>query len=139
MSVTTVQSTLAKIVLNDSVLPSAIALRQLHWFPVKQRNHFEIGTLIYRTLQSGSPFYLSSLINFYNSSRPLHSSSLNLLHVSFKPLVAKLYGLQLQQFGILFHKTSGYYHLSVLLNALSKLSLFLFQLAMFPTSLHQRL
>ena len=40
-----VQNTRAKIVLNDSVLSSAIALRQLHWLPVKQRIHFKIATL----------------------------------------------------------------------------------------------
>ena len=86
---------IAKIVLNDSVLPSAIALRQLHWLPVKQRIHFKIATLTYRTLQSGSPSYLSSLINFNNPSRPLHSSSLNLLHV---PFTAKAIGRKGFQF-----------------------------------------
>jgi len=78
-----VQNTLAKIVLNNSVLPSAIALRQLHWLPVKQRIHVKIATLTYRTLQSGSLSYLSLLINFNNPSRPLLSSSLNPLHVPF--------------------------------------------------------
>ena len=82
-----VQNTLAKIVLNNSSLPSAIALRQLHWLPVKQRIYFKIATLTYRTLQSGSPSYLSSLINLNKPSRPLRSSSLNLLHVPFTPMV----------------------------------------------------
>jgi len=66
-----------------TVLPSTIALHQLHWLPVKQRIHFEIATLTYRTLQSRSPSYLSSLINFNNPPRPLHSSSLNLLCIPF--------------------------------------------------------
>ena len=56
-----VQNTLAKIVLNNSALPSTIALHQLHWLPIKQRIHFKIATLTYRALQSGSPAYLSSL------------------------------------------------------------------------------
>jgi len=34
-----VQNILAKIVLNNSVLPSTIALHQLRWLPVKQRIH----------------------------------------------------------------------------------------------------
>ena len=52
-------------------LSSAIALRQLHWLPVKQRIHFKIPTLTYRTLQSGSPSYLLSLINLNNRPRPV--------------------------------------------------------------------
>jgi len=72
-----------KIVLNDSVLPSAVAVRQLHWLPVKQRIQFKIATLTYHTLLSGSPSYLSLLINFNNPSRPLRSSSLHLIHVPF--------------------------------------------------------
>jgi len=121
-----VQNILAKIVLSDSVLISSIALRQLHWLPVTQCIHFKIATLTYRTLQSRSPSYLLSLINFNNPSRPLRSSSLDLLHVPFTPrlLVAKLSGSQLQWFGILFHLTSGYYHPLDLL-------------AMFLTSLQQ--
>ena len=40
-----VQNTLAKIVLNNSALPSTIALHQLHSLPVKQRIHFKVATL----------------------------------------------------------------------------------------------
>jgi len=32
-----VQKTLAKIVLNNSAIPSATALQQLHWLPIRQR------------------------------------------------------------------------------------------------------
>ena len=49
----------------------------------KQRIHFKIATLTYRALQSGTPSYLSSLINLNNPPRPLRSASLSLLHVSF--------------------------------------------------------
>jgi len=45
--------------------------------------HFKIATLTYCTLQSTSPSYLTSLINFNNPPRFLCSSSLNLLHVPF--------------------------------------------------------
>jgi len=37
-----VQNTLAKIVLNNTSLPSATALRQLHWLLFKQRIHFKM-------------------------------------------------------------------------------------------------
>jgi len=77
------QNTLAEIVLSNSSLPSTTALRQLHWLPVKQRIHFKITTLTYRTLQSGSPSYFSSLINLNAPSRLLRSSSHNLLYVPF--------------------------------------------------------
>jgi len=56
---------------------------ELTLLPVKQRIHFKIATLTYRTLQSGSPSYLSSLINLNAPSRLLRSSSHNLLHVPF--------------------------------------------------------
>ena len=48
-----------------------------------------------------------SLINFNNPPRPLRSSSLNTFLLPPRPLVTKLSSSQLQQFGILFHKTSG--------------------------------
>jgi len=60
-----VQSTLAKIVLNDTVLPSVIALRQLHWLPVKQRIHYKMATLTYCTIQSKSPSYLDNPPDFF--------------------------------------------------------------------------
>ena len=47
------------------------------------------------------------------------------------PLVAKLSSSQLPRFGVLFHKTSGYYHPLVLLNAVSK---HLFSLTGYPCS-----
>jgi len=78
-----VHNTLAKIVLNDLALPSVSALRQLHWLPINRRINFKIAILIYRALQSGTPSYLSSLINLNTTSRALRSSSLSLLHVPF--------------------------------------------------------
>ena len=89
-----VQNTTAKIVLYDSVLPSAIAFHQLHWLPVKQRIHYKIATLTYGTIQSRSSSYLSSLINYNNPSRPLRSS-INLLHI---PVTTKVIGHKAFQF-----------------------------------------
>jgi len=76
-------NTLAKIVLNDLALPSVSALRQLHWLPINRRINFKIAISTYRALHSGTPSYLSSLINLNTTSRALHSSSLSLLHVPF--------------------------------------------------------
>ena len=49
-----------------------------------------------------------------------------------RPLVAKLSGLQLQRFGILFHKTPGYYHPLALSNTVSKLTSFPFPASQIP-------
>jgi len=64
-----VHNTLAKIVFNDLALPSVSALRQLHWLPINRRINFKIVILTYLALQSGTPSYLSSLINLNTSSR----------------------------------------------------------------------
>ena len=66
------------------------------------------------------------LINFNNPSRPPRSSSLNLIHVPLTPktIGRKAFRFAAQWFGILFHKTSGYCHTLVLLNAVSKLTSF---------------
>jgi len=58
---------------------SATALQQLHWLPIKQRIHFTIATVTYRILQTGSPAYLSPLINLNTPSRTLRSASHNFL------------------------------------------------------------
>jgi len=96
-------------------------------------------TLTYHTLQSGSPTWFASLINFNDPSRPLHSSSLNLLHIPLppRPLIAKFSGSHLQRFGIVLHKTSGYWSRSflvplVLLNTVSKLTSFPFPASHVP-------
>jgi len=68
---------MAKIVLNNSAIPSATALQQLHWLPIKQRIHFKIASVTYRILQTGSPAYLSPLINLNTPSRTLRSASHN--------------------------------------------------------------
>jgi len=89
---------------------------------VKQRIHFKIATLTYRTVQSRSPSYLSSLINFNNLPDLFalpHSIFCTFL-LPPRPMVPKLSGSQLHRFGILFHKTWGYYQPLVLLNAFSK-------------------
>ena len=113
-----VHNTLAKIVLNDLSLPSVSALRQLHWLPINRRINFKIAILTYRALLSGTPSYLSSLINLNTTSRALRSSSLSLLHVPFTTTAigVKLSDLSLQQFGIPYISVSYHYHLITPLN-----------------------
>ena len=39
-------------------------LKNLHWLPVEQRIMFKTGLLVYKTLQSGQPQYLNSMLNY---------------------------------------------------------------------------
>ena len=55
----------------------------LHWLPIKQCIHFKIATVTYRILQTGSPAYLSPIINLNTPSRTLRSASHNFLYVPF--------------------------------------------------------
>ena len=70
---------------------------QLHWLLVKQRIHFKITTLTYRTLQSGSPSYLSSISTILQD----FSALLHTIYYMFlsppRPMVVKPSVLQLQQ------------------------------------------
>ena len=75
-----VQNTLARVVLKvrkfDHIAP---ALKELHWLPVKHRVTFKIATLTFKTLKFGQPTYLRDLINTYEPTRTLRSSSQQLL------------------------------------------------------------
>jgi len=115
-----VQNTLAKIVLNNSAIPSATALQQLHWLPIRQRIHFKIATLTYRILQTGSPAYLSPLIN---SILLLELSDLHRIisYTSRSPTrlsVVKPLDMLLLQFGIPSHSTLDIHLLLVPLNVI---------------------
>ena len=55
--------------------------RQLHWHPVRQRIIFKILTFIFKCVHSEAPVYLCELIQSYNPSRLLRSSSGNSLVV----------------------------------------------------------
>jgi len=79
-----VQNSLARTVLrlkfHDHISP---ALRTLHWLPIRQRIRFKICTLTYKSLHNSAPTYLSDLLQPYNPSRNLRSSSASLLSVPF--------------------------------------------------------
>jgi len=122
-----VQNTLAKIVLNNSTLPSTIALHQLHWLPVKQRIYFKIMLpLLIVPFSQDRPHtshHLLTLIICPDLSVLPHWVCYMFLSPP-KPSVAKPLGSQLLRFGTLFHKISGYYHPLALSNAVSKLTFF---------------
>ena len=74
------QNTLARVVLRTNRLSSAgPLLSELHWLPVASRIQFKIATLTHKILSTGTPSYLSSLLNHYQPTRQLRSSSSNLL------------------------------------------------------------
>ena len=43
--------------------------RQLHWLPIRQRITYKIAVITYKTRSTGTPAYLSHLINDYLPSR----------------------------------------------------------------------
>ena len=75
------QNSLARVVLPftkryDHITP---ALKTLHWLPIKQRIHFKIATLTFKTLQNKQPSYLNDLLLRHNPTHSLRSSNQNLL------------------------------------------------------------
>src|SRR5260221_26907 len=75
-----VQNALARVVLKPvGRVNSSLLLRQLHWLPVTSRIDFKLATLTYNARTTGSPTYLSSLLQSYNPSRTLRSSDKLLL------------------------------------------------------------
>lgn len=57
-------------------------LKDFHWLPVKQRIIFKILTLTFKALHDvNSPQYLKNMLQLYNPSRSLRSSSKKLLYV----------------------------------------------------------
>ena len=64
-----------------SVTPvsSDLLLASLHWLPIRQRVTSKLACLVYRSLRGTSPTYLSSLLQACTPTRPLRSSSADLL------------------------------------------------------------
>ena len=77
------QNTLARVVTGtarfDHITP---VLEGLHWLPIKTRVSFKLATLAFKTRQSGEPGYLASLLQPYQPTRELRSSSKDLLVVT---------------------------------------------------------
>ena len=62
-------------------VPPTNLRRQLHWLPIRQRITYKIAVITYKTRSTGTPAYLSHLINDYLPSRTLRSSDKLLLVV----------------------------------------------------------
>lgn len=74
------QNALARVVTytkrSDHVRP---VLEQLHWLPVDYRINYKVATLAFKVRSSGSPAYLSNVLNDYQPTRNLRSSNQLLL------------------------------------------------------------
>ena len=68
---------------------TASLLKHLHWLPVSYRIQYKIALLTYKSLHSTAPPYLSYLIESYNSTQTLRSSS---AHRLITPLVRTCFG-----------------------------------------------
>jgi len=62
----------------DHITP---VLACLHWLPVTARIHFKIALLTFKTLTTHQSSYIQDLLHPHCSSRPLRSSSHNLLEI----------------------------------------------------------
>ena len=75
-----VQNCLARVVTKQRRVCSITDTRKtLHWLPVASRIQYKTALLTYKTLSSGQPVYLASLLNRYLPPRPLRSSTQHLL------------------------------------------------------------
>jgi len=50
-------------------------LQNLHWLPIEWQAHFKLATLAYKALHTGQPPYLSELLQHYEPTPTLRSSS----------------------------------------------------------------
>jgi len=65
-------------------------LQKLHWLPARQRLHFKMLLIIYKSINDVEPEYLYGLVSIRKSSRKLRSSSQILLQLPLSQL--KSYG-----------------------------------------------
>ena len=77
---------------SDHITP---ILFKLHWLPVKERITFKLLLITFKALHGQAPSYISELLNIYQPSRSLRSSSLKYLSV---PKHALLYPTVIERF-----------------------------------------
>ena len=71
-----VQNCLARVVTKAPRFSRSIPLlKSLHWLPIKFRIQFKICTFVFRCLDDGQPFYLSSLLFSEDSVKHLRSNN----------------------------------------------------------------
>ena len=77
-----VQNSLARVV---GCVPWSVDVgelrRSLHWLPIRQRVIFKVAIMTYRVRTSGSPMYLSSMLQSHQPQRVLRSSDQCLLEL----------------------------------------------------------
>ena len=83
-----IQNSAARIVTN--MIISLPILQKLHCLPVRQRIHFKMLLLTYKSINDMAPEYLCELVSIRKSPRKLRSSSRILLQVPMSQL--KSYG-----------------------------------------------
>ena len=64
--------------LREPITPS---LRELHWLPIRERNHFKLTLFVYKCLNKTTPGYLSTLLSHYTPPRFLRST-LDITHLN---------------------------------------------------------
>ena len=88
-----VQNDAARLVLKKSRCSQATPLLyQLHWLPVESRITYKICTLVYKSLNDQSPFYIYDLLKCYSPVRNLRSK--NDKSVLIKPVTHRKIGEQ---------------------------------------------
>jgi len=79
-----VQRALARVVVNQRSRPpfsSIELLKQLHWLPLERRIQFQLATSTFKALHTGLPPYLTDLLQRYQLTRSLRSSSSHQLFI----------------------------------------------------------
>lgn len=77
-----IQNAAAKCVLKMGKYDSnTIALKTLHWLPVKYRIMFKILTVVFTCMEGKAPAYIQALIRQKETPRSLRSNSRNMLHI----------------------------------------------------------
>jgi len=75
------QNTLARVVLQAPRSASTNGLRQkLHWLPIRQRVVFKMATVTFKAKNLGQLVYLHNMLQEYQPTRTLRSSTAHLLH-----------------------------------------------------------
>jgi len=77
-----VQNMAARIVTGtkrrDHITP---ILKELHWLPIKYRIEYKVALFVFKVINDQAPQYLKDMIELYQPSRSLRSSSQNILSV----------------------------------------------------------
>ena len=88
-----VQNSLARVVLQQPFRSSSKPLLQkLHWLPVKERVHFKIASISFKTLACSQPTYLAESLHRCSSLRNLRSNNKQLLVVPRRSLESSKLG-----------------------------------------------